>query len=230
FGQHRGLAVVDVAGRREQGERPVCGDAAQPVQGLPGVGVVEFGAIATPELGELARVVPEPLAKLGRRGDVLEPLVHVQVVLANTARPYAVDQHAGAVLAVGFVIDTADPDRALSHRRHLRRASALPPLSALGWERSTLPGYSSQGVAGVSASASARGAAAATSGTGRFRGQPLLAAGDWTGQSGPLAQSAEQRTFNPRVRGSIPRGPTRLTSVDFPSRSPRRDGVAWFVA
>jgi hypothetical protein len=26
--------------------------------------------------------------------------------------------------------------------------------------------------------------------------------------AGPLAQSAEQRTFNPRVRGSIPRGPT----------------------
>src|SRR5690606_19026836 len=189
FGQHRGLAVVDVAGRREQRERSGCGDAAQPVQGLPGVGVVEFGAVATPELGELARVVPEPLAKLGRRGDVLEPLVHVQVVLANTARPYAVDQHAGAVLAVGFVIDTADPDRALSHRRHLRRASALPPLSALGWERSTLPGYSSQGVADVSASALTRGAAAATSGTGRFPG-PAVARGWGTdGRPGRAASS-----------------------------------------
>src|SRR5918997_254535 len=30
--------------------------------------------------------------------------------------------------------------------------------------------------------------------------------------TGPLAQLAEQRTFNPRVVGSIPTGPTVLTS------------------
>jgi hypothetical protein len=33
----------------------------------------------------------------------------------------------------------------------------------------------------------------------------------WTRRSGPLAQSAEQRTFNPRAVGSIPTGPTLLT-------------------
>ena len=30
---------------------------------------------------------------------------------------------------------------------------------------------------------------------------------------GPLAQLAEQRTFNPRVRGSIPRRPTAKSQV-----------------
>ena len=32
-------------------------------------------------------------------------------------------------------------------------------------------------------------------------------------QYGPLAQLAEQRTLNPQVRGSIPRGPTILAIV-----------------
>ena len=31
---------------------------------------------------------------------------------------------------------------------------------------------------------------------------------------GPLAQLAEQRTFNPRVLGSIPRRPTLVTCID----------------
>ena len=35
-------------------------------------------------------------------------------------------------------------------------------------------------------------------------------------RSGPLAQSVEQRTFNPWVLGSIPSGPTLFRAVTIP--------------
>ena len=42
---------------------------------------------------------------------------------------------------------------------------------------------------------------------------------------GPLAQSVEQRTFNPWVVGSIPTGPTDRFSVEF--KDPRAQLKIW---
>src|SRR3954451_21162386 len=46
--------------------------------------------------------------------------------------------------------------------------------------------------------------------------------GGLSAPTGPLAQLAEQRTFNPRVVGSIPTGPTVLTCAFFPTGGARR--------
>jgi hypothetical protein len=80
------VAGVDVAGRREQGERARGGGRAQFREGRGGGLGVELGAVAAGELGEPVGVVAEPAPQLGAGRDVAQPAVVVGVGLRQAAR------------------------------------------------------------------------------------------------------------------------------------------------
>jgi hypothetical protein len=108
--QHGGLADVDVPGRGEQGHRPGGRQGAQTAELLALRAAGQLVQVTTPELAELGRVVPVPLAQLSGRGGVLGPLVQPGRVLAQAPRPDPVDEHPGAVVRRRRVVNAADPD------------------------------------------------------------------------------------------------------------------------
>jgi methylated-DNA-[protein]-cysteine S-methyltransferase len=79
--------------------------------GLGPLRILQLGAIAGGELLEALGVVAVPLAQLRGRGDLLAPLVELGVLLAQPARPEAVDQDSPAVAGAGRVVDASDLDR-----------------------------------------------------------------------------------------------------------------------
>src|SRR5919202_4381392 len=75
---------VALARRREQGRQHVAAG-------------VELAAVATLELSPALGIMPEPGAQLVARPDLLEPGLDVRRVLADAARPDAIDQEAAAI-------------------------------------------------------------------------------------------------------------------------------------
>jgi hypothetical protein len=110
LGQDLGLADRDGLGRGEQGHGPGRGQRAQPAELLALRAAGELVQVAAAELVELGRVVPVPLAQLGRRCGVLGPLIQVGRVLAQAPRPDPVDEHPGAIVRRRCLVDAADPD------------------------------------------------------------------------------------------------------------------------
>jgi hypothetical protein len=108
--QHRGLADPDVPGRGEQGDGAGRGQRAEPAEFLALHAAGELVQVPAAELVELGRVVAVPLAQLGGRRGVLGPLIQPGRVLAQAPRPDPVDEHAGAVVRRGRLVDAADPD------------------------------------------------------------------------------------------------------------------------
>ena len=95
-------------------------------------GIVEFGPIATAELGEPVRIVGIPAAQGSGWGDLLAPFVQVSLILGQAARPEAVDQHPGAVLGCAVVVDAADPYSGLLLHARASPVSSHPRLRADG--------------------------------------------------------------------------------------------------
>src|SRR6478672_11039513 len=119
-GQHRGLAVVQIFRRGEQRQRPPGrSDGAQPAERGPLRGASQLAEVTLAEFAELGRVVPVPGTQLGGRRDVLGPVVQLERVLAQAARPDPVDEHAGAVRVRRLVVDAAEPDIERRNRSHL---------------------------------------------------------------------------------------------------------------
>ena len=96
-GQDSSLAVLDVPGRGQQGQRSGRGQGAQAAEFLTLRMAGQFVQVAAAEFGELGWVVAVPLAQLGGRRDVLGPQIQPGRVLADPPRPYPVDEHAGAI-------------------------------------------------------------------------------------------------------------------------------------
>ena len=86
-GQDGGLAVLDVPGRGQQGQRPGRGQGAKAAEFLALRTAGQFVQVAAAELGELGRVVAVPLAQLGGRRDVPGPQIQPGRVLAQPPRP-----------------------------------------------------------------------------------------------------------------------------------------------
>jgi len=86
-GQDGGLAVLDVPGRGQQGQRSGRGQGAKAAEFLALRRAGQFVQVAAAELGELGRVVAVPLAQLGGRRDVPGPQIQPGRVLAQPPRP-----------------------------------------------------------------------------------------------------------------------------------------------
>src|SRR6202035_161618 len=84
-------------------------------------GAGQLAEVTLAEFAELGRVVPVPGTQLGGRRDVLGPVVQLERVLAQAARPDPVDEHAGAVLRRRLLVDTARPD--LGNGTHLCKST-----------------------------------------------------------------------------------------------------------
>ena len=75
---------------------------------LVGIVVIELSLVAAGKLVEAILVVVSPLAQLGARRDVLEPLVVGQVTLGDAPRPHPIHQHPSAfdsVLALDYIVN-----------------------------------------------------------------------------------------------------------------------------
>src|SRR5262249_53961576 len=123
--------------------RLVRGQGPEPAERLPRSRLAEFGGIAVPELVELGRVVVIPGPQLGRRGDILRPLVKPGGVLAQSAWPHPVHQHASVIVGRGLFVDAADPD-VRTHRGppFLRSFSTGPDQTVSPAQRAVDSGHS----------------------------------------------------------------------------------------
>ena len=75
---------------------------------LFGVIVIQLSLVAAGKLVEAILVVVPPLAQLGARRDVFEPLVVGQVALGDAPGPHPIHQHPSAVdgvLALDYIVN-----------------------------------------------------------------------------------------------------------------------------
>src|SRR5262249_33781685 len=137
-GQHRGLAVIDVAGGREQSEMAVSRQVVQPRPRRLVVRGLELGEVAAPKLGEPVRVVGEPLAQFRRGCDIAQPLVEAALIAADTPGPDAIHEHASSLAPPGLVVDAAEADRGLGWHPFTVPPGARPRRRSVQWPFSIL--------------------------------------------------------------------------------------------
>jgi hypothetical protein len=65
----------------------------------------EFFQVALAELDPLIGVPVKPLAQLGGRGEISEPMMHAGVRLSQTPRPQAIYEDTSTVAAGGFFVN-----------------------------------------------------------------------------------------------------------------------------
>ena len=106
--QRQRVVVLFVPRAVEQCDVAAPGRLAERIARLAAVG--QLGEIAAAELGPLGRIVPEPASQLVARRDLLEPRVQAKVRLLDAARSEPLHQKAGAVVALGRIIDSFDAD------------------------------------------------------------------------------------------------------------------------
>jgi len=70
----------------------------------------QFPFIAADKFLKSLRLVSEPGAQFGTRGDFFHPFVDGRLRFRNTARPETVDEHAQAVFGGGRLVDSFDAD------------------------------------------------------------------------------------------------------------------------
>src|SRR5690606_845893 len=127
--QDGGLAVLDVPGGREEGERPPARGVAEALQHGRAFRLLQFGLVAAGELLALGGVVAVPLAQLGGRRHVLLPPVQVRLVLRQPPRPHAVDQDPRPVVVRDRLVHPAKPylhDPSLPVRSYPPEPGAAP--------------------------------------------------------------------------------------------------------
>ncbi len=170
----------------------------------------------------------------GRPGGVLlDPGVREQSAQTGLGGLDGQPQQVGADLVVGGVLGGGGrwSRRCINCRRRTRRAGPSTCIQALGYGRGRPRRRAARGrrrgrvaPAPAGEGAGARGRRASL-GPGCRRSQfhhaLSLASGGFSAPAGPLAQLAEQRTFNPRVVGSIPTGPTVNAQVSAEHRVSR---------
>lgn len=70
-------------------------------------------SVALLKFGPPYRVVPKPLAKLGRGGKLLRPSVELRLLLADSAWPEPIHEDSLAVLFGGWIVGPLDLDHFL---------------------------------------------------------------------------------------------------------------------
>jgi hypothetical protein len=94
--------------------------------------IVELGAIAASELIVPIGVVVVPMPQIGRRCDLLAPLVEMSPLFAEPARPEPVNEHALTVIRLWRIVDPPDLDATfMGHdrspwRHHRLGTSSIP--------------------------------------------------------------------------------------------------------
>src|SRR6476469_1027790 len=122
--EHHGFVVQLIPGCVDECDAP-------PPRKFPKLGqrlaVLQLGAISLLELRPSDRIVPEPLAQLGGRCDLLEPEIDSGLGLGQTSWPEAIDKDALAIAACRRFIS------ALQHHIHgspLERTARRGPKDA----------------------------------------------------------------------------------------------------
>src|SRR5579875_792443 len=113
--------MFSIAGGEQQGNRPLLGHLAQLAECLLPLRALEFGLVATAKLGELLRVMPEPLAQLVTRCYLFEPEINVRLLFRETARPEPFHQHTLPILRRSFLVHALERNMrcVLCHRLSL---------------------------------------------------------------------------------------------------------------
>jgi len=76
----------------------------------------QLSLVTATKLAPSLRLMPEPSPQLRRRGDVLQPFVDRSLLLAQPARPEAINENAIAVLTDGGLVRPLQPEHVTSFR------------------------------------------------------------------------------------------------------------------
>ena len=114
-GKDGGTAHNEFSRRGEQRDGLIEGELAQVLDGCLVLSVIEFGPVAPRKLVELPRIVAVPLAQLRRRCNVLAPFIEMSPLLAEPARPQAIDKYPLARRGERLLVDARERDLMGNH-------------------------------------------------------------------------------------------------------------------